>query len=374
MKQPPPFATPSPSLEAEESAGQAAPRAPAASRLRRHWRLILVVSMAFIGAGWSFLWLVAAQATAGNLRDWVAREQLLGRSWTCADRRLGGFPFRIKVTCDRPSFHGEVSGAEVSGRLGALFAAAEVYAPTSIAVAVEGPLDIDSSDGRRLHAAWASLAVDLVFGADGLDRASLVADAPQLHAEAPQFGDLTIDARRAETDVAADSGRPADTAAVDFSVRIDDGKFQALDRLFGDADPATIQADGIISHLDATGGGDLAEAAETWRQAGGAIDLTESLLRKGATEIGASGHLDLDALHRPHGRIDASGAGLEPVLARYGVPNGALAIDGLLTGLLASPGGTGTRTPETLRLPLRLENGRVFAGPVRTPLTLPPLY
>jgi hypothetical protein len=62
------------------------------------------------------------------------------------------------------------------------------------------------------------------------------------------------------------------------------------------------------------------------------------------------------------------------MLARYGVPNAALAIDGLLTGLLASPGGTGTRTSETLRLPLRLENGRIFAGPVRTPLTLPPLY
>ena len=108
--------------------------------------------------------------------------------------------------------------------------------------------------------------------------------------------------------------------------------------------------------------------------AGGAIDLTEALLRKGATEIGASGHLDLDALHRPHGRIDASGAGLEPVLARYGVPSGALAIDGLLTGLIGSPVAPSAGAPQALRLPLRLENGRVFVGPVRTPLTLLPLY
>jgi hypothetical protein len=82
-----------------------------------------------------------------------------------------------------------------------------------------------------------------------------------------------------------------------------------------------VQADGVISHLDTTSGGDLAEAAETWRQAGGAIDLTEADLHKGVTDIGASGHLDLDALHRPHGRIDASGAGLEPILTRYGVPS-----------------------------------------------------
>ena len=231
-----------------------------------------------------------------------------------------------------------------------------------------------SSDRRRLHAAWTSLAIDLAFGADGLDRARLVADGPQLHAEAPQFDDLSIDARRAEADFAADPGRPADEAAYDFSFRIDDGRLQALDRLFGDADPATIRADGIISHLDAAAGGDLAEAAETWRRAGGAIDLTEALLRKGTTEIGASGHLDLDALHRPHGRIDASGAGLEPVLARYGVPTGALAIDGLLTGLIGSPVEPSAGAPRALRFPLRLENGRVFAGPVRTPLTLPPLY
>ena len=142
MKQLQPSAVSSPSQPQEESADRAATRASATGRLRRHWRLILVVSMALVVAGWSILWLVAAQTTAGNLGDWVAQEQVLGRNWTCADRRLGGFPFRIEVTCDRPSFQGAVGGADVTGRLGALFAAAEVYAPTSVAVAVEGPLDI----------------------------------------------------------------------------------------------------------------------------------------------------------------------------------------------------------------------------------------
>jgi hypothetical protein len=374
VKQLQPFAVSSPSQPGEESADRVATRASATGRLRRHWRLILVVSMALVVVGWSILWLVAAQTTAGNLRDWVAQERVLGRKWTCADRRLGGFPFRIEVTCDRPSFHGAVGDAVVAGTLGALFAAAEVYAPTSVAVAVEGPLDMQSSDQRRLHVAWKSLAIDLAFGADGLDRASLVADGPQLHAEAPQFDDFSIDARRAETDFATDPGRLADEAAYDFSFRVDDGRLQALDRLFGDADPTTVQAGGVISHLDAAAGGDLADAAETWRSAGGAIDLTEAVLRKGTTEIEASGHLDLDALHRPHGRIDASGAGLEPVLARYGVPSGALAIDSLLTGLLGSPVESSARAPQALRFPLRLENGRVSIGPVRTPLTLLPLY
>lgn len=374
MKQLLPSAASSPSQEDVESADQTPLSAPATSRLRRHWRLILVVSMAFVIVGWSILWLAVAQTTAGNFRDWLAQEQMLGHSWTCADRRLGGFPFRIEVSCDGPSFHGVIGAADVSGTLGALFAVANVYAPTSIAVAVHGPLAIESSDGRRLRVAWTSLAVDLAFGAGGLDHARITAEDPQLQAEAPQLDDLTIDARRAEVNASADPGRPADEAAVDFSVKIDDGRSQALDRLFGDADPATIQADGIISHLDAASGGDLAEAAENWRQAGGAIDLTESLLRKGATEIGASGHLDLDAVHRPHGRIDAAGAGLEPVLARYGVPSGAIAIDGLLTGLLGAASDQGAHMAKPLRFPLRLENGRVLAGPVRTPLTLPPLY
>lgn len=372
MKRPPPSAASSPSVPDRESRDQGPSTI---RRLARNWRLVLVVSTAVVVVGWCILWVFAAWTTVADLEDWAAQEHLVGRNWSCADRRFGGFPFHIELTCDKPSFQGGVGDTVVVGTLGGLAAAAPVYAPRTIALAVDGPLDVESSDGRSLHIAWASLAVNLGFDADGLGRARLAADGLQLLAKSPQFADFSFDAHRAETDFAVDPGRPADAAAYDFSFRIDEGKLQALDRLFNDVAPATMQAAGVISHLTAAGdGGDLAEAAEMWRRAGGAIDLTEALLRKGTAEVGASGHLDLDALHRLQGRVDASGDGLEPILARYGIPSGALAIDGLLAGILGSQQRASGRAPPALRFPLRLENGRVFIGPVRTPLVLPPLY
>lgn len=330
--------------------------------------------MALFAAGWSVLWLFAAQTTQGSLLDWVARERGRGRNWSCIDHRLEGFPFRIEVTCDEPSFRGTFGGATIAGRLGALSAVAEVYAPTSVVVSVKGPLRIESSDRRSLDAAWGSLVIDLGFAVDGLDHARLVADRLQLHAVAPRFDDLSLTARRAETDFAADRGQPADPSAYDFSLRIDKGRLAALDRLFGDTDPATIRAHGIISRVNAASRGDLARAIDSWRRAGGAIEFTEARLRKGTTAIAMKGHLALDAQHRPQGRLDVSGVGLAPVLARYGVPRAAIAIGSLLTGLLGKPVGPAAGAPRTPRLPLRLKNGRVFAGPIRTPLTLPPLY
>jgi hypothetical protein len=321
---------------------------------------------------WTGLWFLAAQTMASNLGVWLAQEQKAGRNWTCADHNLGGFPLRIEASCRRPSLEAMADGAAVSGTMGELHATAHVFSPQTIAVAVQGPLDIETSDQRRLHAAWASLSIDLTFGANGLDRAQILAESPELRAEAVQFEPVSTDAHQARARLEAIAG-PRGGILYKFSIKIDDSRLGVLDRVFDSTDPATIEAAGVVSHIDALGGDGLSQIAEAWRRAGGVIDLTKASIRKGTAEVGGSGHLNFDASHRPRGRITASGSGLGPILMRYGVSRQALSIGGLLTGLFAPSEPSDAPAPE-LRVPLKLDNGRVFVGPMQMPVRLQPLY
>ena len=341
---------------------------------RRRWRLILAILMALVIAGWSGLWIVTAQKMASNFNDWLAQEQDAGRVWTCADHRVGGFPFRIDASCDRLSLQTSAGDAPVSATVGELHATAQVFAPHTIVVTVKGPLDVQSGERHPLHADWMSLAVDLTFGDYGLDRAHAIADNPQVHAEDPRFDPVSTDAGRAEADFTVIAGHPVGKTPYKFLMKIHDGRSDDFDRLLGNKDPATIEASGVVSDLDALAGDDLFAIAESWRSAGGGVDLTKALVQKGAIEIAADGRLDVDAQHRPRGRVDVSGSGLEPILARYGISNQALALGGLLTSFFGSSSAPGDPAAGALRIPIKFDNGHVFVGPVRLPFTVRPLY
>jgi hypothetical protein len=356
-----------------ESVDRAAIRPSALVRLRRRWRPILIAAAALGALAWSAMWIVTAQTMSANLADWLAQEQEAGRNWTCADHAFGGFPLRIEASCSGPRLQASIGDAVVSGTVHKLRATAQVFAPHMIAVSVEGPLDLQSSDRQHLHAAWKSLAVNLTFGLYGINQAQVLADSPQISADAPQFEAFSADAGRAEAEFSAIAGQPFGEVPYSFSLRIADCGLAALDRLFGSADPATIETEGTVHHLEAAGAGDLAAIAESWQLSGGRIDLAKADLRKGAAEIRAAGHLDIDDGHRLGGSFDVSGVGLEPILARYGVPSSALAVNGLLTSLFASSAAPGDPAP-TLSAPVKLQNGRVFVGPVQLPFTLEPLY
>ena len=69
----------------------------------------------FIGLGlliaiWSGVWFVAAEAAKKVAGGFILREAERGRDWVCPNQSVGGYPFRIEITCDRPQLL--VKGAE----------------------------------------------------------------------------------------------------------------------------------------------------------------------------------------------------------------------------------------------------------------------
>ena len=67
------------------------------TRQSRFWLFAPFALLALVAVGWSVAWFVIRQRTAEGLDLWLAHEAAAGRAWTCADRAVGGYPFRIEI-------------------------------------------------------------------------------------------------------------------------------------------------------------------------------------------------------------------------------------------------------------------------------------
>jgi hypothetical protein len=328
-----------------------------------------IFALLILAIGWSIFWYVSATITGREIGEWIKREADDGRVWTCPERSVGGYPFRIEINCRNPSFSGPAAGIPVTGGLGGIHLVAQLYNPRLVIGEANGPFDfILTQDGSHTHMNWKLMQISVRGVPDALQRASLVGDQVELTSVVNGRGfsghadNFQIHLRRgAEEQHAYDFAfASTNTVSADF------------DNATGINAPATLQFSGTVTQADSIGGGTIPQMLERWRTAGGSLVLSSAALVKGSLNAQGTGTLHIDGSHRLDGRIDLTASGLAPVLQRYGISPQVLDIGGLIGGLLtgrAPPQGTGQ-----LRLPLTFDHGQVGLGPVRGLALLPPLY
>jgi hypothetical protein len=325
-----------------------------------------IIAVIFICIGWSIFWRIAADATESGINDWFAQERAAGRVWTCADRTVSGFPFRIEVRCLKPTFAGPATGVRVDGSVGDIVAVAHVYQPTLIVADVAPPLHVQSNPDRgSADMSWRSFRVSYRSGDGTLLLGSLSVSKPGLTVR-PPAGEIQATARTLEFHV-----RPTGGTSNAFDVALSATGLAApiIDQALGAFEPMDISAGATIQRMDAFTHASNALPLEKWRRAGGTAHVTELKLTKGDVELTSTGKLDLDDTHRVRGRMTLLAKGLSPILEKFGVPTAALAIGSLLGG---SDGPA--PPPGMTKLSIGLEGGRVSIGPIRLPIALNPLY
>jgi hypothetical protein len=343
----------------------------------RFWLFAPTVLLALVAAAWTTAWFVIRNQTSRALDTWFAQETALGRQWSCPSRNVGGFPFRIEVECDslmlqRPDFR-------VS--LGAVSSVAQVYRPRHIITYVSGPLN--ATDGRITVAGnWRSLEASLRTAPEGLQRASLVIEAPTFSVKGLTPDEIAAGARRVETHVRPDPARRSSEGAYDWSLQLEQAKIPLLDAVAGDAAPADLDLQLTATQVRDAAARPWPDELERWRQAGGRVEIAKLSLVKGTRAVGAKGDIGLDEAHRLQGRIEASAAGIDTLLANvFGAPSGLAGA--LLGGATrqpppgaASPAQAQGQKPALKPLPpVRLEGGRARIGPIALPgVRLPALY
>jgi hypothetical protein len=334
------------------------------------------IGLLVLALAWTALWFYGRHRVGTELDNIFARQASVGRIWTCPDRRIGGYPFRIDVSCAKPTFSSD--GGQVTGAMERLTVTAQTAGALNLAHVIarlEGPLTVSERGFGRTVATWKDATASYRGHHRRLERFSLIVSEPVVMLEPQGAAPVRLSASALETHV-RENLSPADPNAYDVAVRLNNAALPPLDAALRSADPVTLLLDGRLLNLPAIDRRDWRATMEGWRNAGGTFRVEQFNLAKGAPRLEARGELKLDALRRPEGRLDATFVNAGPLLQQFGVNIGGGAAGALLGNLLG--GARPTNDPQrdrSLRLPLVLGDGRMAVGPFRVPgVVLNPLY
>lgn len=344
------------------------------------WRIFLpTVVLMLLFAGLGAFWAYAAWRTGTSVDAWLAREARLGRIWTCPDRQIGGFPFRLELSCAKPGFVGKAGGRALTGELGRVHAVAQLQDPNHVIVEAEGPLVVSDDAGGRLALEWELLQGSIQNQA-GSPLGAIAVEATKPRLSLAGFGLASLEATGDMVDfhMRRTPGRPDEESAYDLASRATQLRLPPADQWLGDASPIDMDAVATVTQAEPLTGAPPAAELERWRLAGGKVQFGKVMVSKGAKRLDATGVVALDELHRPQGRLDVSVAGLDDLLQQFGLSPRAANIGGLIAGVLGgrvpkTPAPDATAGPGGVVLPLRLDNGKAYLGPLAV-ARLAPLY
>jgi hypothetical protein len=274
------------------------------------------IVLALLAVGWSVAWFVIRGRVVAGLDGWMAAEAEAGRRWTCPDRSVAGFPFRIEIRC--PTLG--LQRPDVAATLGPLLVVAQVYRPGHIIAETPGP------------------------------------DLP---------------ARRIEAHLRPDPGNPR---TADVALQAAGATIPGLDAAIGGTEPADLDIVATVTQAYDLPARPLPGELERWRVAGGDVTFARIDLAKGPRRIRATGTLAIDEAHRPVARLDAAATGIEGLLGRVVGDKAAGGLLGVLLGAAARPAASADAGLKPLP-PLRIDSGRLLVGPIAVPgIRIPALY
>ncbi|WP_306223039.1 DUF2125 domain-containing protein [Bosea beijingensis] len=338
-------------------------------RRSRFWLYGPFMLLAVLAAAWSAFWFYARGRIATEIDTALAREVERGRTWTCTNRSIGGFPFRIELRCSALSLTSTRWGDAVRVETGPAVVVGQIYSPGLVILEASSPAKVTLPEGRVLDLTWKNL--DASFAWRSPERFALVASEPRGVLTTPGLSTENWGAATLEAHLRRNPTRPATDQAVDIAIAAKGTILPPIDALLGNTDTGEIDLQATLTQAENFRKGFNPDALEGWRAANGSFELTRLVSTKGKARVDGSGQLVLDPLRRVAGDLQLAAAGIEQI--------GGLRIGNLLGGLGGFLGGRGNNagTPQGLTTlpPVSLREGRVFIGPFRLPLQpLPPLY
>lgn len=363
-------------------------RAPLARRRSRTGLFLPYILLLVLVLAWTAAWFFIRSRAEQEMDGWMAAEARAGRAWTCADRSITGYPFRIELRCAALTF----ARSDSRFTLGPVTALVQVYDPRHGILEVQGPFHVEQGD-LTADVTWNSLEGSF-HGASGgsFSRVSLVVEAPKgsVRGGTPVPVDFAL--KHLEAHARPTPGRFDTEGAIDLSLRAEQVALPLADSFLGNAAPADLALDATLNRATTLRNGPVAVELERWRQAGGSLDIALLSIAKGDRRLQGKGSLALDDAHRPAGKLELRAAGLEALVGqvmgqRLGAEKGAL-IGNLVGKLLGvrRRGGEGDAEPDAAPQaggdvplkalpPLRLTDGRLMLGPFAIPnVELPALY
>ena len=364
-------------------------RSRSARRRKRRYIGTLILFLALVG-GWSYLWYYATGKAEVAIDGWRAREAKAGRIYTCGSQSIGGYPFRIEVTCDKAAavFRGNQPPVEI--KTSSILVAAQLYQPTLLISDFYGPLTIaDLGHAPNIIVNW-KLAQSSVRGTPSApERISLVFDQPVVERINGNNRQSVLKAQHIEVHGRLAGGSVTNKPIIETVLRLRAAAAPELHPAAAmpiDADITT-----LLRGLNDFSPRPWSARFRELQAVDGRVDITQARVQQGDTIAVGDGTLSLNESGRLQGQLRVTVANIEPFLAAVGTPqvvknspdmdrlSGAL--DRLLPGLgnVARQQATssnlslginllGEQTTlegkRAVTLPLRFDDGSVFLGPI----------
>lgn len=265
--------------------------------------IALTAAVALVVGGWTGGWFYlrgeAATAMDRTLADLARR----GVTATCPERSIAGWPFRLEITCEKPT----VTFADGSSATAARFAAIAVVDDIHLVrFAAAAPVEAVAADGSRLDASFERLVASLRHDLAGhVERLSIAADGLDARLDAAGVPAGRLTAKTAEFHARPVAGAPEN---LDLAASLAGAEAQAGGgALMPSAADLAVVA--VLRQAALLGGSP--DRLRAWSAAGGEIGVSEAVLAVGDTRIEASGSARLDTDGRPLADVTASATGLD---------------------------------------------------------------
>ena len=332
--------------------------------MRRRPLIFSAIGLAVLLIAYPIYWFVLARIVARDIADWATQRRAEGFVVTIGAPVIGGFPLAVRAQMATPNitapdglWHWQGPDTELRVApwtpLDLKFSSPGHHrftiagsTPRDVALdAIEFALGIDIRNDGRLTNFTLDLAEAVLT--DNLSGTAKVARAAMRgHLPWPASNDLALSSLDLTIDAAGIDLPPTVRAALGQRIE----KFHLVSQVMGMVPPAMPR-----------------EALAGWRDAGGVFQLRESEISWGPLWAAGDGTLALDQAMQPLAAGTVRIAGLTETLD-------ALTASGMLQsepaklaqvmfGALARPPAEGGR-PE-VRLPLSIQNGFVYMGPIK---------
>ncbi len=312
---------------------------------------VIIVALA-IGA-WSAVWSWGAGRAEDAIQRWLTAEAANGRVITCGERSNGGYPFRMEITCTKPTVElRDEARPYQTYRFERLKVVSQIWSPGHVISEWTGPMTVvTEGDPSVTRATWRLAQASAQLAIGGYDSSSVVID----DLEVVRDGATLVKTPRAEFHTRPNRGDPVSVDVV--------AKFNAASFGLRPMAPVDAEIQFVARKLLRNASRPQPLPLRQWVAAGGAVELVLLRLVQGQSLAVAKGNIRLTPDGRPDGEIELRAVNLEQVLQATGV---AANLGPLAAGAITMASRPAEVEGRTGRLfTLRATDGRLQIGPLR---------
>jgi hypothetical protein len=333
-------------------------------RLRLFLPLVLLIA---VFAGWSAFWFYAAREAERQLDGFIASQARAGTTIGCAERTIGGYPFRLELRCGATAL--TVRDAEGTLEAGAagLAAVVQLPNPNHLIWELASPVTLDLPDGTRLTASFTALRSSVHLQDNTFARSSLQIEQPSLVVTRADTDDAlgAIQGRLLDVFVRRPEDKPAGT--VDMLAKLVGGQSPLAAGTMG-AETGDLELQAELLGAGPLADGVTPDALRAFAAGGGKLDLVLLRATQGDVVAEAKGMLGLNDGGSAEGTVTMTVANmgkLAQALTQQGV-------QGLYSAIALGRAATLDGKPAT-SYAVTVDDGRVSVGSLSLG-TLPPAF